>query len=228
MYLANTMEKTKKKYLSRINFDKDINKDEIVKKLINTLNNTIKISLEKKSKRYRGYIDHYVTNHGHVPLWVLVRAMTLGEISKFYRCMRPCEREEIASEFNINSRQLENFARVIVEFRNVVAHDERLFCKKLQNNRVSKKLEVFDAMRIEKNKGGYPKSGTSDFLSLLVAFKYVLSPLDFSGLWTEFIIERENLIKNIKSHFMATINDEMGLKNRWKNLCNFKPNKFFY
>ena len=62
----------------------------------------------------------------------------------------------------------------------------------------------------------------------MITFKYVLKDFEFAGFWQEFMIEREILIKNIKSNFISNINNEMGLKNRWKNLEKFNPNKFFY
>ncbi len=217
-----------KVYLNQSCFDSDIKKQDNVEKLINNLNEIIGISSNVNDNRYRNYIGHYVNNHGHIPLWVLVRTITLGQMSKFYHCMKINEKDEVANEFNLTSAQLENMFRIIVEFRNVVAHDERLFCKRLNRNRLTFNLSVFNALQIKRNPEGVPKSGVADFLSLMITFKYVLKDFEFAGFWQEFMIEREILIKNIKSNFIYNINNEMGLKNRWKNLEKFNPNKFFY
>lgn len=211
-----------KKYLIRDNFDKDIVKESKIAKLINDCNNIIQECSDKKSRRFRSYIYHYVTNHGHVPLWVLVRAMTMGDVSVFYSNMKLQEKNEIAQEFNLTSTKLENMVKMLVSFRNTVAHDEHIFCKKLSKDKLSYNLKIYDIMRIKKNKNGYPMSGTCDFLSLMIIFKYLLKPLEFAGFWFEFMNERDILIKNIKSHFIAFINNEMGLKNRWRNLENYK------
>ncbi|MBQ8844544.1 MAG: Abi family protein [Clostridia bacterium] len=214
-----------KKYLIRENFDKDIRKEAKIAKLISDCNNIIKECSDKKSRRFRNYIYHYVTNHGHVPLWVLIRAMTMGDISVFYANMRLEEKTEVANEYNLTPSQLEIMVKMLVSFRNTVAHDEHIFCKRLSKDKLPYTLEVYDIMRIKKNDKGYPLSGTCDFLSLMIIFKYLLKPLEFAGFWTEFTIEREDiLIKNIKSHFVAFINNEMGLKNRWKNLQNCRIN----
>lgn len=214
------------KYLIRENFDKDISKESKIAKLISDCNQTIKECANKQSWRYRNYINHYVTVHNHVPLWVLVRAMTMGDISVFYANMKLEEKTEIANEFNLTPSQLEIMVKMLVSFRNTVAHDEHIFCRKLFKDKLPYNLEVYDIMKIKKNKSGFPLSGICDFLSLMIIFKYLLKPLEFADFWTEFTLERENiLIKNIKSHFVAFVNDQMGLKNRWKNLQNYKITK---
>ncbi len=211
-----------RKYLVRNNFNKDVSKEARIAELINNCNKLIEEASDKNNKKYRNYIEHYVKEHGHVPLWVLIRSMTIGEVSMFYANMKLEEKTEIASDFNLKSSQLEIMIKIITAFRNAVAHDERLFCKKLSRYKLPYSLEIFDVMRIDRNPYGYPKHGISDFLCLLIVFKYLLEPLEFASFWQEFIIERDCLIKNIKSHFIARINDEMGLKSRWKNLQNYK------
>ena len=214
------------KYLIRENFDKDIRKESNIAKLINDCNQTIKDCSDKQSRRFRKYIYHYVTVHNHVPLWVLVRAMTMGDVSVFYANMKLEEKTEIANEFNLKPSQLEIMVKMLVSFRNTVAHDEHIFCKKLNKDKLPYNLPVYDVMRIKKNQNGFPLSGNCDFLSLMIVFKYLLKPLEFANFWEEFTLEREDiLIKNIKSHFVAFINNEMGLKNRWKNLQNYKFNE---
>ena len=212
-----------KLYLLRENFDKDIEKESNIIRLINNLNELITESKDKNSSKWKRYISHYAENHGHVPFWVLVRAMTFGDISIFYANMILSEKTEIANKFNLSPSQLESMLKSLVQFRNTVAHDERIFCKKINRNYLTTKLPVYDLMRIPRSQTGTPYSGINDFLSLMIIFKYLLSPLDFADFWLEFTTERDILIKNIKSHFVSTINNEMGLKNRWKNLQNYKP-----
>lgn len=211
-----------KQYLIRENFDKDTEKEGKIAKLISDCYNTIQECSNKNSRKFRSYIYHYVTDYGHVPLWVLIRAMTIGEVSVFYANMRLEEKTEISKEYSLTPSQLEIMVKMLVSFRNTVAHDERIFCRKLQKDKLPYNLEIYDVMRIKRNAGGFPMSGVSDFLSLMIIFKYLLKPFEFAGFWSEIIVERETLIKNIKSHFVATINNEMGLKNRWINLQNYK------
>lgn len=71
------------KYLIRENFDKDANKEENIAKLISDCYDIINICSNKDSKKYRQCIGHYVSQYGFVPLWVLIRAMTFGDVSIF-------------------------------------------------------------------------------------------------------------------------------------------------
>jgi abortive infection bacteriophage resistance protein len=210
------------KYLIRGNFDKDINKEASIAKLISDCFEIIKEASDGTCKKYRHYIGHYVNKHGHVPLWVLIRAMTLGNVSVFYANMKLEDKNKICSEFNLKASELEIMLKMLVQFRNVVAHDERIFCYKLRRDGLPGILPIYDVMKIKKSNIGVPYSGVKDFLSLMIIFKYLLKPIEFAGFWTEFELERDKLIKDIKSHFIATINDEMGLKNRWKNIKNYK------
>ena len=211
-----------KKYLKRENFDKDEIKTQNIENLITNCNQLIEDCSNKQSRKFKNYIYHYLNVHKHIPLWVLIRAMTLGDVSVFYANMRLEEKTEIANEYRLSPSQLEIMVKMLVAFRNVVAHDERIFCKMLKYDNLPYNLEIYDIMRINKNKNGFPYSGTRDFLSLMIIFKHLLKPLQFSGFWFEFISARDQLIKEIKSHFVAVINNKMGLKNRWKNLQNYK------
>ncbi len=211
-----------KTYLIRDNFDKDINKEEKIAKLISNCHSLIEDCSNKKSRKHRNYISHYVSKHGHVPFWVLVRAMTMGDISVFYANMRLEEKTEIANEYNLKPSQLEIMVKMLVSFRNTVAHDEHIFCKRLFKDKLPSRLEIYDIMKIKRRENGVPMSGTCDFLSLMIIFKYLLKSITFAGFWLEFITERETLIKNIKSHFAGFIFEEMGLKNRWRNLENWR------
>ena len=68
-------------YLAINNFDsKNVS---AVVKTISSLSRAIdnRVTQGKKSNNA---IKHYVNNHGHVPLWVLVNFLTFGEISHFF------------------------------------------------------------------------------------------------------------------------------------------------
>lgn len=209
-------------YLKEENFDKDLNKKESIHNLIDTCKDIITTCSNKKSKKFRNYIYHYVTEHGHVPFWVLIRAMTLGEISIFYSNMKLEDRIEIAKRYNLNASNMQIMFKMLAAFRNIVAHDERIFCAGIKKYRLPYDLEVYKIMKIKTNKNNIPLVGKNDFLALMIIFKYFLKPMEFASFWQEFISERLTLIKYLKPHFISDINNKMGLKNKWKNLQNYK------
>ena len=84
-------------------------------------------------------IGHYLDKHEGVPLWVIVHYITLGNIQNFYRCIDGSLQNVIAKEFSIeykrnynknivvNPEILINVLKTATLFRNVCAHEERLY-----------------------------------------------------------------------------------------------------
>lgn len=209
------------KYLIRENFDKDPNKEENIAKLISDCYNIISICSNKDSKKYRQCIGHYVSQYGFVPLWVLIRAMTFGDISIFYANMKLSEKVEVANEFNLKPSQLEIMIKMLVSFRNTVAHDERIFCKRLYKDTLPINLKVYDYLQIPKSRLNVPFVGRNDFYSLIIIFKYLLKPLEFADFWLEIDLCR-NQLKDINPIINKAILREMGFWKNWRGIKNFK------
>lgn len=101
--------------------------------------------LQKAHDNRRGHesIDHYLANHGHVPLWVLVNVLTFGNVSHLYALSTQQVRnavcrmiyEEQGTRYRIGTEQLRKTLSVLVDYRNVCAHDDRLYCARKGKNR---------------------------------------------------------------------------------------------
>lgn len=88
----------------------------------------------------REYIEHYVKNHDETPLWVLTNFLMLGQAFKFYEYQNESMRNYIAKGFSelyseshgvdikISHKRLRLAYDHIKDFRNICAHDERLYC----------------------------------------------------------------------------------------------------
>ncbi len=216
-----------KTYLQPECFSEKARAVEDVARLIETCNETIQDALNEKSNKYRKYIDHNYKNHHHVPLWILVRALSFGTISIFYKNMKEEEKEEIAKNYNIKASQLANMLEVVVSYRNIVAHGERTFCARLPKTRLSTKLSVTKKLSIEKNEKGDIKFGRNDFLALLICCKYLLPENEFGLL----VFDLKNCIYQLSLKLnpvlLAHIKTSMGLKsNSWKNLPSLTIDDF--
>ena len=74
------------------------------------------------------YINHSQKKYGNVPLWVLTNALTFGNISKMYMLLPQDIQIKVSRNYQcINERQMISILTVLVKFRNVCAHGERLF-----------------------------------------------------------------------------------------------------
>ena len=110
-------------------------------RLMTTLNEKLRVTGHS-----RGFIKHYMRKYGFVPLWVLANDLTFGNMVHFYQLMQPKDRDEVArivaqtSGFAagngryLSPRNLLRSARLLVDFRNMCAHDERLYCAKVGND----------------------------------------------------------------------------------------------
>ena len=156
-------------------------------------------------------------------MWVLIRAISFGTTSIFYKNMLEEEKTAIAQTYHITSSQLANMLEVVVSFRNIVAHRERTFCARLPKTRLTTDLGVVKSMCIAKNQKGANKFGRNDFLALLICCKYLLPPIEFSGFIAELDVALEELKKNQTPSMFGKIKIYMGLQsNSWTILPKLK------
>ncbi|WP_080798978.1 Abi family protein [Arabiibacter massiliensis] len=87
----------------------------------------------------KDFIQHYRDKHGDVPLWVLANDLTFGNISYFFNLQKRSVQNEICRRIvklrggseQLNPKRMRLTLRALVDFRNICAHDERLFCAKV-------------------------------------------------------------------------------------------------
>ena len=97
-----------RKYLMPSSFSPNISFAEGILRLIYECYQTIDDAKKTESNKFRKYIAHSAEVHNHVPMWILIRALTFGTTSIFYKYMKTNEKEEIASEFGLTGDQLTN------------------------------------------------------------------------------------------------------------------------
>lgn len=76
-----------KNYLIPNNFNY-INKN---KELIDKFLNDINLEISHQYKNSNKMIVHYIDTYNYIPLWVLVRVLSFGKVSKFYSFMKDKE-----------------------------------------------------------------------------------------------------------------------------------------
>ncbi len=82
--------------------------------LISKLQHEIARQLDKNNP----IISHYMLEYGYVPLWVLVNALTLGSISKFYSYLSQRDQNDIGRHFMLKPDEMNSFLQVLTIFRN--------------------------------------------------------------------------------------------------------------
>lgn len=130
-----------KKY-NKINSYLDINnyisnQPKDVLQQISILTKTIHEKVDKD-----GAIKHYIQKHGHVPLWVLVNYLTIGNLAHLYGVFKDSDKNVISkfyadkyfkqytctrNNFKLTSKEFSAGLKIINLVRNICAHDERLY-----------------------------------------------------------------------------------------------------
>ena len=166
------------------------------------------------------YINHQRTIYGNVPLWVLFNGITFGTLSKFYSLITQDLRIKTSKNFSsVNEKQLEQYLSVITKFRNVCAHNERLYSYQTKNDIPNTALHA--KLNIPQ-KGTQYIYGKHDLFALVIAFRYLLPNDDFKKF--------KNSLNRIIVHYLhsqSSISEPellnyMGFPKDWNKITSYK------
>lgn len=168
------------------------------------------------SIKYKSYIKHYVFDYGYIPMWVLVNAIPLNRLSSFFRYMNQSERIEVSQYWGIMEKDLRQYIALLAVFRNLCAHDERLYCTreivKIPDN------EIHIILNIPKDRSGNFSKGKCDLFALMIIFKKLLKKEEFTNLYNKVngrIISLETKLKCIEIKLILEL---MGFPENWKEI----------
>ncbi|MDR2599431.1 MAG: Abi family protein, partial [Oscillospiraceae bacterium] len=121
-YFTQKYGESQSEYLNKMNFNQTPRKQVTLTKLINILQN-----IAVNSTDYP-YVSYQRESYGNVPLWVLVKVLTFGNISKMYQCVTQDLQVKVSKNYvSVNEKELIQYLKVLTKFRNVCAHGDRLF-----------------------------------------------------------------------------------------------------
>ena len=151
-----------------------------------------------RDKSDSDFISHYRNAHGSVPIWVLCNALTFGNIQHFFNLMKPNEKASVCkmiaeSTGRKGSKLLGYFdvdearvsLEVLVKFRNLCAHDERLYCAHVgarKNVGYSKMIWMLERFLTEEEFYGFLRDVTDlvkNYLEVNASGAHLLDDLGF-------------------------------------------------
>lgn len=100
------------------------------------------------TSRSRPFVKHYMDRYGAVPLWVLQNDLTFGNMEHFYQLQNrdvqnsACKIVAEAADLKrITPHEMLRAFTVLVEFRNMCAHDERIYCAEAKGARFDEMVQ---------------------------------------------------------------------------------------
>lgn len=197
-------------YLNENNFSIYPKYGDDVKRLVGELD-----KLANQNSDY-AYINHHRNTYNNVPLWVLFNGITFGTLSKFYTLMTQDLQFKVSREFNnLSEKQVGQILNVITKFRNVCAHNERLFSYKTKNTIPN--LSVHQALKIQRKGSTYDK-GIRDLFAIVIAFKYFLGADDFNKFKTNLTNTIDHYIQKSSALSKNDILGAMGFPTNWDQI----------
>lgn len=167
------------------------------------------------------FLEHNKNVHRNVPLWVLVNTLTFGTLSKMYELSSPGIQYAISRDFTaVNEKQLGQVLDVLTDYRNLCAHNERMFShrcakKDIPDFPLHKKLGI--PMR-----GNYYLQGKRDYFAVVLAFRYLLPNKEF----LRYKLHLSQLIEKAVTSNQQISHDDllriMGFPQNWKKLTSYR------
>lgn len=200
-------------YLDPHNYNLSQKNTNDVNRLINILDYQANKNLD------HAYVVHQRNVYHNVPLWVLINTLTYGQISKLYTLLPFQLQSYISKNFpHVKEKSLEQSLKALTLFRNVCAHNERLFSFRTQidfpDTKLHSKLSI-------PQKGTQYIFGKRDLFGVVIAFRYLLPG-------NNFLTFKRTLIKLIHTyHKQSSQLDEptllamLGFPSNWTSITRY-------
>lgn len=175
---------------------------------------------EAKKNTDHAYVVYQRKTYGNVPMWVIMKTLTFGQMSKLYSFLTTSMKTKISIHFeHVSEKELIQYMKVLTLYRNVCAHNERLFSYRSRFDIPDTALHK--KMKIPQNGNKY-ECGKNDLFSIVIAFRMLLAKDDFSEfkkslnhIINQYMKKTSNLSQDL---FLKT----MGFPENWKSISRYK------
>ena len=195
-------------YLDVNNYDYTGKKKSVINKMVKIMSGQLRYDSDYV------YIRHYMTVYQYVPLWVLMNVLTIGQLSKIYASQKGRIQIKVCQDFGpLKINELGKMLAVMTKFRNVCAHNDRLFDFRTKDALLDR--NIYERLQITKEKGRY-KYGKNDLYAQVIILKLFLSDEDFH-------IFFHDLKRCLKKHpIHKEILEKMGFPENWERIGKIK------
>lgn len=162
--------------------------------------------LNSKFKRQDGFIHQFIPNfflkytNRFPPSWMVMEALSFGNVSTIYELLRGVLRIPIAIEFALNSKQLESWLHSLTHVRNCCAHHARAWNITFP----------FTPIVPKKYRATWPASSTDKLYVRCCMIHHLMKVISDGSKWNERLRE---LINNRPSGSLS----DMGFPSNWES-----------
>lgn len=203
-----------KDYLKNNNFTTAPEKQAQLNDLLRKMKRQIRVNGTQHSAT-----QHYASNYGYIPLWILVKVLSFGIISELFQVLKPEDQKEIASVFGVETDTLITYLPILANYRNLCAHEDILYENKTQkaiDDTVYHKLLKIEKVEEEYSKGKY------DLFALIIIMKQLLENEAFKNMSYEIDNVIETLNYNLHTIKIDDVLERMGFPLNWKDLSKIE------
>lgn len=186
-------------YWKRENFIEGKKFDKNIQRLVSEIEANRKRNFKTPGSNEKQYFEE----NKILPLWVLVKVFTFGNITNFYGLMKLEEKEEVAKFFNSNPFSILQYLKMLNIVRNICAHGDILFNIRLARGIYQQDCDYHEKLGIQKENNRYV-CGVNDLFAIIIIIKKLITPKDFKRMY----IKVENILKDAKEDL-----DEISFKN---------------
>lgn len=213
-YFCERFSENQSEYLNPKNYNNTNKNFRDLQKLISILSNEANKNTEHE------YVVYQRKTYGNVPLWVILNTLTMGQTSKMYSLLTTSLQSQISKNYkNVTEKELAQYLKVLTHFRNICAHNERLFSFKSRYEIPDTVLH--DKMKISK-KGNQYVCGKSDIFSVFITFRYLLDKREFGEFRKNFAKLLKEFEKQTSYEKKEKLLDFMGLPINWSSILRYK------
>ncbi|KIR02872.1 hypothetical protein P261_01687 [Lachnospiraceae bacterium TWA4] len=213
-YFSEVFSNSSKDYLNIACYNNIAVNQKQLQKLLKILSNEV---LQNNS---HSYVVYQRKKYNDVPLWTIMQTLTLGQVSKMYLLGRPGIKTKICRQFqSVNEKELAQHLKVLTHCRNICAHNERLYCCKLNasipDTLLHKKLSI-------PMQGKQYVYGKSDLFAVLISLRYLLTKEEFKELKKRLNLLINKVIRNSPNITEEKLLNSMGFPDNWKKITLYR------